>query len=441
MHSDKLKILIADPGTDTAALVKSVMKERTLIDTAKNGSELLSKLELFNPDLIIVELMLPQIHGIEITRKIKQDPRLKHIDVIIVGSDVMIQNYQAALKAGCNYFLQKPVIKKLLASLLRLSAEGKLRPTAFSRNKKPAKRKGCYAPKANYIDSYLKFWGTRGSNPVSGPDYMRFGGNTSCLEIRHRDTLVIVDAGTGIRPLGLQPHLPKHIHLILGHTHWDHLAGFPFFAPLYDRDVHITIWAPISFEKPIEELFTEMLAHAYFPVKLDDIQAHIVFKEIQEGATIPIDDITFSSHYAFHPGATLCFKFKVGKKQFGYVTDNEFLLGYHGHPKLIGKCHPRLKPYKSQLAFLSGCDFLIHEAQYTPAEYRSKEGWGHSSISNAAVLMRHSKTHQWILTHHDPKHSDMDLLKKIQMQHDIFDELRYECHTRMAFDGMSLPLN
>ncbi len=290
------------------------------------------------------------------------------------------------------------------------------------------------------MHSYLKFWGTRGSNPVSGPDYVRFGGNTSCLEIRHRDDLVIIDAGTGIRPLGLQEKMPKQLHLILSHTHWDHLAGFPFFAPLYDKECQITIWAPISFEKPIEALFTEMLAYSYFPVRLDDIQARLVFKEMQEGVPFQIGDIKIETHYAYHPGATLCFKFTVGKTKFGYVTDNEFLMNCHEAPSRITKSHPLLKPYHSQIQFFKSCDFLIHEAQYTPEEYQTKVGWGHSSVANAAILMRQAKIAQWVLTHHDPKHTDMELLKKIHLQHDIFDELNYACHTRMAYDGMTLPL-
>lgn len=438
MPSGALIILVADPLSDTAHQVRSVAKDAQ-IDTADQGIELQLKLERIHPTLVIIDLWLPHIHGIALTRMIKQDPRRKHIHVILVGADVMLQNYQAAVEAGCDYFLQKPFTHKQLASLLKRAAEGTLRPDPFSPSHHRSTR--AYTPQVNPLHSYLKFWGTRGSNPVSGPDYIRFGGNTSCLEIRHQDRLMIVDAGTGIRPLGLQPDLPKHIDLILSHTHWDHLSGFPFFAPLYDRDVHLTIWAPLSFEKPVETLFNELLAPGYFPVKLDDIKAQITFKEIQEGATLYRDSIAFSSHYAFHPGATLCFKFQVGHTQFGYVTDNEFLMGYHGHPKQIGPTHPRLKPYQSQIRFLSDCDFLIHEAQYTPAEYQSKEGWGHSSMANAAILMRYSHTHQWILTHHDPEHSDAALLQKLQLQQEIFDALSYPCHTSMAFDGMVIPLD
>ena len=116
-------------------------------------------------------------------------------------------------------------------------------------------------------------------------------------------------------------------------------------------------------------------------------------------------------------------------------------MGYHDNPKLLSSSHPLLKPYKSLIHFFKNVDFLIHEAQYTPAEYGKKVGWGHSSISNAAVLMKYSGIEHWILTHHDPKHTDLDLLKKIQLQHDILDEYKLDCRTRMAFDGLMLPLS
>jgi phosphoribosyl 1,2-cyclic phosphodiesterase len=197
---------------------------------------------------------------------------------------------------------------------------------------------------------------------------------------------------------------------------------------------------PIGFEKSTRELFTEMLAHAYFPVRLDDVQATLIFKDIHEGVPFQVGQISINTHYAYHPGATLCFKFGIDKTSFGYATDNEFLMGYHGNPSLLTKKHPLIAPYRSMIKFFSDCDFLIHEAQYTPIEYQKKVGWGHSSITNATALMLHAKIREWIITHHDPKHTDLDILAKMQMQYDVFDDIQYACRPRMAFDGMTIPL-
>jgi phosphoribosyl 1,2-cyclic phosphodiesterase len=387
--------------------------------------------------------MLPQLHGIEILRKVKGDPRTKHIGVIISSAHAMIQNFNAAIQNQADYFLEKPFEISRLLTLFKHFFQGGLQPAPYiSKDLSSAESKHCYLPKMHSAHSYVKFWGSRGSNPVAGPDYIRFGGNTCCLEIRNGNDLIIIDAGTGIRALGnaITQSKAKNVHLLLSHTHWDHIGGFPFFAPIYDSDCHIHLWTPIGFEKPVKELFTDMLAHAYFPVRLDDIQSKISFRDIHEGIPFEIGNFIVDTHYAFHPGATLAFKIKAGKTTLGYATDNEFLMGHHGNPNAVGKNHPLLKSYRSMIEFFKECDFLIHEAQYTPLEYLSKVGWGHSSISNAAVLMKYAEIHEWIITHHDPGHNDAALLNKMQMQFDIIDDCKLDCRARMAFDGLLLPL-
>lgn len=433
------KILIADSDElFLKQLKRHLCSLGYRVEIAMAGSSCLQKLESFKPDLLICELMLREVHGIEILRKIKQDPRLKQMGVMLMSAHVMTQNYYTAIKLGCDYFLEKPFALKQVGPLIARFFKDNLFPCSFSGKPNLYGKQSHYLPRRHFLNSYLKFWGTRGSNPVSGPEYVRFGGNTSCLEIHNDDDLIIVDAGTGIRPLGLEMQGHKKIHVLLGHTHWDHLAGFPFFGPLYDPACHITIWAPVGFEKSIEELFTEMLAYDFFPIRLDDIRAALSFKEIQEGIPFSIGSIEVNSHYAYHPGSTLLFKFKVGKTSFVYATDNEFLMGYHGHPNKITS--KQLSSYKSMIEFLEGSKFVVHEAQYTPQEYQNQVGWGHSSISNAAILMKQAEITHWVLTHHDPKHTDLILLNKIQMQHDIIDDYKFDCHLRMAFDGMMLPL-
>ncbi len=443
MEKKKKRILLADPDEQ---LIKQIKKSKGatpyLFETAKTGFECLAKLDSFKPDLLLVELMLPQIHGMEILRKIKTDPRTNHIGVMMTSAHAMSQNYRSALILNCDNFLEKPFETGQLFSLFRLFFKNELHPDPFSGKESSIEGKHCYLPKMHSPNSYIKFWGTRGSNPVSGPEYIRFGGNTCCLEIRHGHDLIIVDAGTGIRSFGtvLSESKPKEIHLLMSHTHWDHLAGFPFFSPIYEPNCTINIWTPIGFERTTRELFTEILAHSYFPVRLDDIQANLVFKDIHESVPFQIGHIEINTHYSYHPGATVCFKFKINKLKFGYTTDNEFLMGYHGNPNLIGKNHPLLHPYQSMIEFFKDCDFLIHEAQYTPIEYQKKVGWGHSSVNNAAVLLKHTEVPEWIVTHHDPTHNDNDMLKKLQLQFDVLDDMHLKCRPRFAYDGMTIPL-
>lgn len=437
------RILIADGSKEIAQkILKAPGAQHYIFEIATHGYEALSKIEQFHPQLIYLDLMLHEMHGIELLKKIRQNPHWKDIGVIIASSNPMIQNYHAAVKEGANYFLKKPFEIEFLIILFDRFFANELSPDPFSSNNGDKAQISSYFPKLPPSNSYIKFWGTRGSNPVSGTDYVRFGGNTSCLEIRYGEDLIIIDAGTGIRPLGytLDTHRLKTVHLFFSHTHWDHITGFPFFQPLYQSGVQVIIWSPIGFEKSTQELFTDMLAYAYFPVRIDDIKAKLVFKDLRDGHPVSIGDITIETHYAYHPGATLCFKIHVGGKTYGYATDNEMFLGYHGNPNAIGKDHPLIQAHESIINFFKNCDYLIHEAQYPPQEYQKRVGWGHSSITNATLLVKYCNAKEWIVTHHDPNHTDEDLLKKQILHRDILEDCHIHCHIQLAYDGMVIPI-
>jgi phosphoribosyl 1,2-cyclic phosphodiesterase len=247
------------------------------------------------------------------------------------------------------------------------------------------------------MKNFLKFWGTRGSCPVSGLQYSHFGGNTCCLEVQYEGTCVIIDGGTGIRPLGLTLKHQRKIDLFLSHMHWDHLIGLPFFAPLYQKETQITIWAPQGEGRSCRELFGQLLAKEFFPVHLDQIQAQLDFQVIHEKTPIRLGALTLDFHPTIHPGKTLCFKIQTPHQTIGYVTDNEI----------------HLDKQQSFISFFKHCDYFIHEAQYTPGEYSQKTGWGHSSLSSARALIDKIQPAHWLVTHHDPEHTD-NTLKELQ---------------------------
>ncbi len=442
---DKKRLLLADPSSHTLETVTNASKasDYNLI-IATSGPDCLSKLSKDHPDLLIIDLMLPHIHGIEILKKVRQDESMHHIGVIILSYNLMFQNYHAAIESGANFFLIKPFDPEYLFTLVKRFFEENLHPTPFTSIKPsiPAQDSECYNPTHQMYKSYLRFWGTRGSNAVSGANYMRYGGNTCCLELRVENVCIVIDAGTGIRQLGelIVSEELSPIHLFIGHTHWDHITGFPFFAPLYQKNCEMIIWAPVGFEKNTKDLFTDMLAYSYFPVRLDEMRSKITFKELRDRKALNIGKITVESHFTNHPGPTCCFKFTMPGKTIGYVTDNELLLGYLGHPKNIGIDHPLLEPHISLIKFLKGCDTIIHEAQYFPNEYLSKIGWGHSSISNATVLIKHTGCQHWIVTHHAPQHTDAMLQKKLQMHKTILEDCEIDATVTMAYDNLLIPL-
>ncbi len=434
------RILIAESSKDLIEkILKAPQAKQYRFESAESGPKALQKIEAFRPNLVYLDLLLSEIHGIEILKNIRAAAHLKNTGVIIASSNPMIQNYQAAINEGANYFLEKPFEIPFLFTLFERFFNATLKPDKFSKKEQKSSAKA-YLPEAEELQSYLKFWGTRGSNPVSGANYIRFGGNTSCLEVRHGKDQIIIDAGTGIRALGETLTHAKNIHLFLSHTHWDHVTGFPFLKPLYHSDCKVMIWSPIGFEKSTQELFTEMLAYAYFPVRLDDIKAKLIFNDLRDQSPVSVGSITIESHYAYHPGATFCFKIHVGDKAIGYATDNEMFLGFHGNPNTLNKDHPLIQANESLIKFFKGCHLFIHEAQYTPLEYQKRVGWGHSSISNAAILAKYVHAKEWIVTHHDPNHTDEELLQKLQLHKEILKECQIPCNVQMAFDGMVIPL-
>lgn len=440
----KRKILIADASSElTQRILHAPENKNYEFTIVSHGNEVLDKIASFSPQLIVLDLLLPEMHGIELLRLIRSNPKWKKLGVILASTNSMIQNFRAAIREGVDYFITKPFDISFLYILFDRFFEGTLAPETFTEQfQLPAKSSHLYLPPSHHSDRYIKFWGTRGSNPVSGPEYIRFGGNTACLEVRDGTERIIIDTGTGIRPLGqiLEAEKVKTIHLFLSHTHWDHITGFPFFAPIYHPDTELVIWSPIGFDRPTKDLFTDMLAYAYFPVRLEDIKAKIKFNDLREGHPVSIGNITIDSHYAFHPGATLCFKFHFDHQTIGYATDNEIFLGYHGSPNAIEKDHPFIKAHESMIDFFTSCHLLIHEAQYTPFEYQRRVGWGHCSISNAALLCKYAAPKEWIFTHHDPSHTDEQLLAKTQLHKDILKDCNIPCEVHAAFDGMIIPL-
>lgn len=290
------------------------------------------------------------------------------------------------------------------------------------------------------MKNYIKFWGTRGSCAVSGPEYQRFGGNTSCLEIRYGTIRLIIDAGTGIRPLGLSMAKdgPLKIDLFLSHTHWDHVIGFPFFEPLYEPGTQITIWSPAGAGRSCRELFTQLLAPEFFPIRLDQMQSQFDFRTTHQKTPVHLGDLTLDFHTTQHPGLTHCFKIKTPHQTIGYITDNEILQNYHGPLSEVPQ--GAYEPHQSLIDFMKGCHFLIHEAQYFPEEYLHKTNWGHSSARNAAAFIQRAHPAEWLVTHHDPAHSDADLDRLAEFTKKVLHEQKISCPVKWIGDGHTLPL-
>ena len=251
----------------------------------------------------------------------------------------------------------------------------------------------------------VRFWGTRGSIPKPGPTTIRHGGNTLCHEIRTtRGTLVIIDGGTGLHGLGLNLMAGGARgltgHILISHTHWDHIQGVPFFAPFFVPGNHWEIYGPKGLNQSLRATLAGQMQHTYFPITPDEFGASIHYHDLLEG-TFEIDDIKVTTQYLNHPALTLGYKLEADGATLVYCCDHEPFSRdvAEGHREFFG-------PDQQHADFIEGADLLIHDAQYTAAEYPSKVGWGHSSTEFVVRLAQHAKVKHVVLTHHDPLRSD-----------------------------------
>lgn len=251
----------------------------------------------------------------------------------------------------------------------------------------------------------VQFWGTRGSIAKAGPNTVRFGGNTSCIAVRSKaGTLVVLDCGTGAHGLGqalMRDHpLPHRGHILITHTHWDHIQGIPFFTPLFIPSNTWDIYAPRGLGPSLQEALAGQMQYTYFPVQLEGLGATIRYHDLVEGV-FQIDDITVRAQYLNHPALTLGYRLEADGVTVVYACDHEpFNRDY-----ALGQ-GPMGAQDRRHVAFLGRADLAIHDAQYTPEEYAQKIGWGHTPIPVAIDMAQQAAVRRLALTHHDPMRDD-----------------------------------
>ncbi len=243
----------------------------------------------------------------------------------------------------------------------------------------------------------IRCWGARGSIPVSGREYLKYGGDTTCIEIEtNAGETVIIDAGSGIRRLGnkLIERNCRNINLLFTHSHWDHLLGFPFFKPIYSKGTKMTIYGCRFAQQSIERILSNTMTPPFFPVKLENIRAELSFRG---ACTEPfsIHSLSISPIFLSHPNRGIGYKVVEEDKSFVFLTDNE--LGYQ---------HPGGRLFADYVQFANEADLLIHDAEFTGEEYKKTKTWGHSTYDDALLLAHDANVKQFGLFHHNQERSD-----------------------------------
>jgi phosphoribosyl 1,2-cyclic phosphodiesterase len=275
----------------------------------------------------------------------------------------------------------------------------------------------------------VRFWGVRGSTPTPQSENLRYGGNTSCVEVRVNGHIYVFDCGTGFRNLGKQLALeqtgngknghPINAHIFLSHFHWDHIQGIPFFSPLYTDCNNSFVFHSSSRTRGLQQALEEQMADPYFPVNMSEMAARRQFSNIDEGRTT-LDHCTVQSMWLNHPQGCLGFRMETQGKVIVYATDNE-----PGDPVFD----------KSVRKLAAGADILIYDAQYLPEEYAArKQGWGHSHWREAINVVMESGAKELILFHHDPDHTDACIDSVVKQAREHYAKVR------AASEGMEIEL-
>lgn len=243
----------------------------------------------------------------------------------------------------------------------------------------------------------VKLWGTRGSIASAGPDTVRYGGDTSSVEVTTSSgRKLILDAGSGIRPLGAVCSGTQRIDILLSHLHMDHVQGLPFFGPLLDSEVEVHIWGPISTTRTLRERLARYLSPPLFPVRVRDLP-NVSFHDVLPGE-FELDTVRVTADLVAHPGATLGYRLNENGRSLTYLPDHE--------PAIGNEQFPGESAWTSGYSLAEGASVLIHDAQYTDDEYSERVGWGHTSLTHLARFAELTGPERLVTFHHDPGHSD-----------------------------------
>lgn len=323
-------------------------------------------------------------------------------------------------------------------------SEGSARPA-------PAAPVSPKLPRASGPPMLVQFWGTRGSIPSPSPRHVRYGGNTACVSVHMGNKILILDAGTGIRFLGGEilknASADPSLTLLISHTHWDHIQGFPFFLPAYSPKYKLNVYGPENFNHSIGELFRSQMRYAFFPVRLGAMKADIRFFKTRTGV-LPVDaPCRVTAFVLSHPVLVYGYRIEYEGRTLVYATDTEWLR-QDRPPLLKGQKPDNLRVYndlarivnKNLDPFFAAADMIIFDAMYTDLEIQDKTGWGHSSLQDALDLAAICRPRRLVFFHHDPARDDSQM---IEMEKTVWRGAKTWCpnvHFEAAREGRTIRL-
>jgi phosphoribosyl 1,2-cyclic phosphodiesterase/CheY-like chemotaxis protein len=404
-------LIIEDDPDSRTTLAKLFATDGWKVLEANDGDAGLD-LALHNrPELILCDLLMPKLNGFQVCRSIREQLQPTKI-IVLSGRDYGVDR-TSALQAGADEYLLKPITWELLSSAIdRLLPEIPRRPKP-----KPA-------AEHESVPARIRLWGVRGSIPVPGKSTVRYGGNTSCVEVRADGEMIVLDAGSGIRLLGLAldkefgPRSMK-LTLLISHTHWDHIQGLPFFSPAYNRKNLIRVLGYEGARAGLAKILASQMETPFFPVSLRELPSHLAIEELKE-MEFQIGNVEVRSKFSNHPGICAGYRLFTSSGSIAYFPDSEpyeqlkqQLASRDGINEDEARDFATAERTK-MVEFIKGCDLAILDTQYTDEEYAQHIGWGHSSLSSVVSLALDAEVRQLLLFHHDPNHDDEMIDKMVE---------------------------